>query len=87
MLISAIKMRLSLREQNLFFMNWKNYNRNRKKARTAGRAHYGKTAVHVVLNGQEIDRVYFSDYSDAMDFCRNVKTYYNIEGVSAFTNY
>lgn len=72
---------------------FKAYNARRKaQARSRARAmrNYGKTAVHVVLNGEEIERRYFSDYDDAMRFVSDVNNgieYPSIKGVSAFTNY
>ena len=70
-----------------------NYNAKRKaqsRARARAMRNYGKTAVHVVLNREEIERRYFADYDDAMRFVNDVNNgieYPSIKGVSAFTNY
>ena len=70
--------------------NLARYNEKRKRqARERANAarHYGKTAVHVCLNGEEIERKYFSNYDDAREFVAEVNAGKYIKGASAFTNH
>ena len=66
------------------------YNARRKaeqKAKAKAARHYGQTAVHIMLDGEEIERRYFRDYEEAIKFVEAVDRGEYIKGATAYTNY
>ena len=70
--------------------NLTKYNARRKAAAKAQRKaakHSGQTAVHIMLNNEEIERRYFHNYEDALKFVAEVDSGKYIKGATAYTNY